>query len=110
MSLPKPYRVPLKTEREKFDNDGQTRSGKFFTIVYLPPPNAEKKPRFAVLVSRKVSNLAVVRNKLKRRTLNIVIDLLSSIPSGDYLIIPKPVAINADFPKLTSDLKNTLLS
>ncbi len=72
----------LKTEqrlRKKKDIDAVYQSGRkgytsFIRIVFLPTQNPES--RFAVVVSNKVSKLAVDRNLIKRRIRSVVQELL----------------------------------
>ena len=54
--------------------------------------------RFGFVVSSKVSNKAVVRNKIKRRLREIVKKEINSIPSGyDIVIVAKKTTVGLDF-------------
>ena len=50
-------------------------------------------PRFAIIVSTKVSKLAVKRNRLKRLVREWVKTKLTGLPMADYVIIAKPAAL-----------------
>ena len=54
--------------------------------------------RFGFVVSGKVSNKAVARNKIKRRLREIVKKEINSMPSGyDIVIVAKKTAVGLDF-------------
>ncbi len=53
--------------------------------------NDLKETRVGLIISKKISKKAVVRNKIKRRIYNLIRKKLSEIKSGfDLLIITKP--------------------
>ncbi len=108
MALPLINRLPLKGQRERIDKEGSPLHSSLFTIVLAPSPKGTVHPRLAVLVSKKISNLAVDRNRLKRQVLNAVYDLLDMIKPADYLIIPKKIAKDQEFSTLLLDLKKLL--
>jgi len=76
----------------------------YFTVIYQPTP----KPisQMAVIVSKKVSPLAVKRNLLKRRIYHLSSPYLTQPSAHDFIIIIKPPCLSASF----LDLKNNLLS
>lgn len=75
---------------------GRFVSNHFFLLKYTF--NSLGLNRFGFVVSGKVSNKAVVRNKIKRRLREIVKKEINSIPPGyDVVIITKKTAIRLDF-------------
>jgi ribonuclease P protein component len=49
--------------------------------------NQLKHPRFAVVVSKKISKRAVERNYLKRRFMHKIKDIVNTLPNKDYIFI-----------------------
>ena len=108
MALPQINRLPLRGQRERIDREGSPLHSSLFTIVKAPSPSDITAPRFAVLVSKKISNLAVTRNRLKRQILGAVQTQLPNISPADYMIIPKSFTKKKDHSQLLSDLKKLL--
>jgi ribonuclease P protein component len=107
MALPKSHRLSLRFDRERLTKTGKTVFGKFFTLVVAD--SSDKKagvPRLAILLSKKTARLAVDRNKIKRITSHILESSISTLPSKDYLVIPKKQVLTEDNKILEEDLKN----
>ena len=82
--LPKRYRLPLaKTTQLK----GRRQRFEFFDLVIKP--NEEKRPRFAVIISSRITKKAVVRNRTRRLILKALESLLDQIDNIDLLVIVK---------------------
>lgn len=85
--LSKKYKL---TKKEDFDQI--YKNGSVFYFEHLKVfilPNNLNYTRFSVVVSKKVSPSAVVRNNIKRRIKNILFSLNKNLnPSIDILIIP----------------------
>jgi len=109
MALPSINRLPLRFERERIDKEGSPIHSRLFIVVKAASPKGINNPRFAVLISKKISNLAVARNRLKRQILGSIQTILPLVPVADYLIIPKKTTKEVEFSLLTSDLKDLLL-
>lgn len=109
MALAHRYRLPLRFERDRLNAQGERHQSSFFTLLRAPSPPDLTTARFAILLSKKLSPLAVTRNRLKRLTTTALQPLLDSTPPADYLLIPKKELLTASFPQVSSDLK-TLLS
>lgn len=63
--LARPYRITKEEEFEKVKKEGKTYSHPFFSFIVYE--RGDKKPsRFGFIVSKKISNIAVIRNKIKR--------------------------------------------
>lgn len=87
--LPKKYRVRLKKDFDKIFKKGKFAGQAFLTLGYIK--NKLNISRFAVIVGKKVSKKAVVRNSVKRKTVEIIRLKLSQIKSGfDLVFIAKP--------------------
>ena len=75
---------------------GRFVSNHFFLLKYAI--NSLYLNRFGFVVSSKVSNKAVVRNKIKRRLREIIRKEINSIPSSyDIVIVAKKTAVGLDF-------------
>ena len=107
MALPKSHRLSLRFSRERLNQTGKTFYGNFYTLVVADSSlDKEQTPRLAILLSKKTATQAVDRNKIKRITSAILESILSSIPSKDYLVIPKKTVLLEDHKTLQEDLKN----
>ncbi len=68
--------------------------------------NNLEKPRFAVLVSKKVSKKAVDRNKIKRQIRNILReDYLQKIRGYDVVIVCLPSIASKTFVEIQAELR-----
>lgn len=68
--------------------------------------NGLENSRFAVLVSKKVSKKAVVRNKIKRQLRNILReDYLQQVKGYDVVVICLPTISDKTFAEIKADLK-----
>jgi len=88
MALPRRNRLNLRFNRLTLNKEGVTHRTPLFTFIVSP--NSTSYSRYAVILSRKFSPLAVNRNRIKRiitNTLRLNIDKLPS--SQDTLIIPQ---------------------
>jgi len=72
-----------------------------FIVFFLP----YKEMKSAVVVSKKISKKAVVRNKIKRRVRHICRDMLKN---GKYVIVVKKDVSNIEFEKLRNDFKKII--
>lgn len=104
MALSKRYRLPLRFERSRLNEVGLKRQGSFYTIIIAEPKQDIKIPRFAVIISKKISNLATDRNKIRRLTSEVLNSLISNIKCSDYLIIPKRAILSASYSQIKEDL------
>ena len=111
MALTRAHRLSLRFERDRLNKDGKNIFGKFFTLVVADTPedNKSQSPRLAILLSKKTAPRATDRNRIKRITSSLLEDILSSVPSKDYLIIPKKQVLTEDNQSLSEDLKNLFL-
>lgn len=92
--------------RKKNDIDNIFRKGKtiasgLFFLKFIK--NDFKVNRFAFVVSRKISNKAVERNKVKRRLREAVKQF--AISQGfDFIIIARPVIVKANFQEIKDSI------
>lgn len=87
--LPKKYRLRLKNDFDKLFKEGRFASQSFLTLGFVK--NRLDNSRFAVIVAKKVSKKAVVRNSIKRKIMEIIRLDLQQIKFGfDLVFIVKP--------------------
>lgn len=101
MALARKYRVSLGEKRTR----GKIYEGLFFRLTFV---ENEKEKRFAFVVSARLSKKAVVRNKIKRRLIEGIRELLPEIKNGDYLFYAKKGALNKSFREIASELRRFL--
>lgn len=65
---------------------GKTARVKFLSLKYVPN-SRRQSPRFAVVVSKKVTKKAPVRNKIRRRIYEIARPRLGAVTEGKDLVV-----------------------
>ena len=70
----------------------------YFVTFFLPDSDL----KIAIVVSKKISKKAVIRNKIKRRLRQISRETLKT---GRYVIVTKKDVSNIEFEKLKNDFK-----
>lgn len=109
--LPKKYRV----SREEFKQvmkDGRLISGGLVGILVHHPSsiNHYSSPKAGIIVSKKLSNKAVMRNKLKRRLRAALQIVLPEVEKElDFVILPNRRALTATVEELKSEIKNLVI-
>jgi len=78
--------IKLKKEFDLVYRKGKNLSGRFFILRVFFQKDSQEKTRFGVVVSLKVSNKAVVRNR-KRRQLKEIIRLSQKRINPGYLCL-----------------------
>lgn len=87
--LPKNYRLRLKKDFDKLFNEGKFAGQAFLTLGFIK--NDLNNSRFAVIVGKKVSKKAVIRNSIKRKIVEIIRLNIKQIKLGfDLVFITKP--------------------
>jgi len=100
--------LTLKSDFAKLRQASKRLSFSLFSVVYVCNPEV-KGVRVAFALSRKLAN-AVKRNRIRRRIREALrLEDLSGL-SHDILFIPKKSAYNADWEKVTADVKKMLSS
>ena len=107
--LPKTSRITRKEFPVLSKGQGiRVFSGFFSGTLY---PLEAKKVQVAVVVSKKVSKRAVVRNELKRKVYNAMRDILPLFPKGYAVVFyPKLEMKEVSLEDLTSEIKTSLAS
>jgi len=104
--LARKFRLNSEREFKKIFSRGRYISGNFITIKYYFH-NALENPKIGVVVSKKISNKATVRNKLKRQINEVIYSVVDKIgKSLEIVIIVKKIA--DDFTLLREDIINSL--
>ena len=66
-------------------------------------------PRFAFIVSNKISKRATVRNLIKRRLREAVRrTAITKVPNADIILIAKSTLVNTPFSEVSATLQNQL--
>jgi len=87
---------------------GKVKENECLKIIFKK--NNLDYPRFGIIISTKVSKLAVKRNALKRKIRNILRDFLPVFSKGfDTVIIVKKNCLKISFSKLKESLEKLLL-
>lgn len=98
------------TKNKEFDSvfkEGKSVYGRLLGIK--AKKNNLEYNRYGLLISTKVSKLAVVRNKYKRRIRAIIAQENKNIKQGfDLVIIVFPLILNKKHSEVQSEIKNTL--
>ncbi|MEK7565223.1 MAG: ribonuclease P protein component [Patescibacteria group bacterium] len=88
------------------------RSGKFF-VVYTSNKEPDKDPRIDIVAGLNVSKKAVLRNKIRRQTKDIIrgFGLLDKNKLMLNLrVVALPIVINTKFSELKVDLEKILVA
>lgn len=107
MALPRRNRLNLRFHRRLLNSQGVTHRTPLFTFIFSP--NSLSHSRYAVILSRKFSPLAVTRNHIKRLITDTLRLHLHNLPSSqDILIIPQKKTLSTSSSHLSSDLLHQL--
>lgn len=105
--LPKENRLKKEKEFEKVFKGGRTLKGKSVFLRYLT--NGTDKTKIGFVVSKKISKLAVIRNKIKRRMRDIVRLKKDTLKQGlSIIIISLPPIKTMAYREIKEDLENLL--
>jgi len=105
--LPKENRLKKEKEFEAVFKGGRTIKGKSVFLRYLI--NGTDKTKVGFVVSKKISKLAVVRNKAKRRMRDIVRLKKDGLKEGlSIVIISLPSITKLKYKEIKEDLENLL--
>lgn len=87
---------------ERIIKNGRFIKNKYYILYYLQ--NNNKFYRFGISVGKKISNKAVIRNKLKRRLKSIVDNHKNLYQNNqDYIIIMKRSCLEANYQELENN-------
>lgn len=105
--LPKENRLKKEKEFEAVFKGGRTLKGKYVFLRYLI--NGTDKTKVGFVVSKKISKLAVERNKIKRRMREVVRLKRNSLKDGlSIVIVSLPQIKEAPYKEIKEDLENLL--
>lgn len=93
--LARSYRFHGHRSLQNVYRHGRQTKGSLFTVKTIATPN-RKKSRAAVVVSKKVSKSAVIRNRIRRRIYEIIRPVLANTPKTHdvvFIIHDERVAI-----------------
>ena len=101
--LKKKYRLPASVRLGK----AKTQSFKHFI---LKTANSELTyPRFAFVISKKVDNRAVVRNKIKREMTNSIQNMIDKISQGKDMIFILKRSSAENVRELSTDIESAVV-
>ena len=99
-------KINIIKESKEFENiihNGKFIRNKYYILYYLKNDN-NKYYRFGLSVGKKISNKAVIRNKLKRRLKSIIDNHKNFYQNDqDYIIIMKRSCLEASFEELENN-------
>ncbi|MFA5729780.1 MAG: ribonuclease P protein component [Candidatus Paceibacterota bacterium] len=105
--LPKENRLKKEKEFEAVFKGGRTIKGKSVFLRYLI--NGTDKTKIGFVVSKKISKLAVVRNKAKRRMRDIARLKKDGLKEGlSIVIVSLPSIAKMTYKEIKEDLENLL--
>jgi ribonuclease P protein component len=104
--LAKKRRVKTKEFNSAFSGTGaKSCTSTFFSFKVVQGPKTEEKTVFSCVVSKKVANTAVLRNKTRRRVYEAIKKVLPTVKNGYIcLVFVKKEAIKADFSDIVKDI------
>lgn len=104
--LKKIHRLPLRKTRLQIESRAQRLNTPLFALAYIA---TDQPTRFGFIISKKVSPLAVTRNKIRRHLSSAVSTLLPQLKPGfDIIIYPKSSITSASFDSLSQQLQESL--
>lgn len=107
--LPKKNRLSNSNHIEDIKKNSKKITTPLFTLlVNKSQDNLEFISKFAFVISAKISKKAVVRNKKRRQFSHAVKEYLSQFPTGEYIFIIHKKAVNADYNKIKTEIKNVI--
>ncbi len=107
--LPNQNRLRRREDFAKVYASGDRYRGKHLNLRVFFDSNAPLVTRIGIVVSKKVSKLAVSRNRFKRQIRAIFRQLLSQLKDGLQIVVTvNPVQNNPSYQEIWDDLKNLL--
>lgn len=101
--LPTDNRLQGERTFARIARKGRGIQGIFFNIKILT--NSTEHTRLGIVISKKISKKAVVRNKIRRRVREVVRPLTGSLKLGfDVMIVTKPQSTEATFHDIQTDM------
>jgi len=105
--LPKINRLTKKKDFDAVYKKGRTAAGGFLIFKFIK--NETAITRVGFVVSKKVSNKAVIRNKTKRRLREAARTLISNVIEGiDLVIIARPASKDKSFEEIKTEIERLI--
>jgi len=106
--LEKGFRLTKNKEFDSVFKEGKSGYGRLLGIKIKK--NKLQHNRYGLLLSTKVSKLATIRNKYKRRIKAILLEENKELKQGfDVVIIVFPLILNKNYLEIKSEIKNILI-
>lgn len=103
MALPKKYRLALGKKRIS----GKIYRSPFFTLVVAN--DESKNKRLAFVLGTKIAKKAVLRNKIRRKLQQDMIELLPKMKPGDYILYVKKAILGGNPKQIKDELGRIFL-
>lgn len=108
MALPKDHRLTKDKDFQSVFDSGKTVKNSFLFIKYLISKD-QKKSRFGIVVSGKVSKKATVRNRIRRQISEIIRNNLDRIiNNADAVIVTNSKIVDKEFTEIEKVVLNLL--
>lgn len=105
--LSKQYRLKKRSDFQEVWRLGTKAKGQL--IIMRAHQTSNECPRFAFIVSKKVSKKAVIRNRIKRTITEVVRQNISSVKGGyDVIVVALPQIAGTSSIKIKEDVLNTI--
>lgn len=109
--LPKNRRIERKEFGQIMSRGNRYNSPSFTLYLSKMPPGKDiSKSKFSFSVSKKVSGLAVNRNKLRRRGYSIILGVIDKVRPGYYLFFLYKKDYEKDYGLLSGEIERLLSS
>ena len=88
---------------------GTKINGDLCSLFYLEPKKYKGPVRIGIVVPKKISKIAVKRNRLKRVFSECVRQEIKSLPQNTWIVIhPKPKSLEEKYEKISTDVSKIL--
>lgn len=117
MSLPRAYRLRRRQDFQQVYQRGHRRAGTYMSVHSLahtrlqPAQSPQLASRFGVVISKKVSKKAVVRNLIKRRIKAAVRQLRPRLSTGcSVVVVCRSAIANCKYDEILRELERLLVA
>jgi len=104
--LAKVTKISKKRDFDIIFKKGKSANGVFLILKFAK--NNLKVNRFAFIVSKKVSQKAVIRNKIRRRLFESVKEVKGGVENLDFVFIALPKTKDKNFSEIKTEVKKLL--
>lgn len=88
---------------------GKKVSGDLCSAFFLQPNNYQGPARIGIVVPKKISKIAVKRNRLKRVFSEIIRRKTGELPENVWVVVhPKPASLKENYEKISTDVNKVL--